>query len=379
MKLEPSVANIPNGLAAAGLSNVGFAILWFNLGDFNGFLPSVVWLVLLHATVGVVMLATFLLRACCYPKETARDLVSTPANMTVVGAISIELALLGKLMSNFEDMNLTPVNIKVSTSLVILATTVSLTAIAIFIPVCIKTKTYPEPYFCVVLYSILFMVVSFPGDNHLVRITKDVVFLVGIVLSPAILIMIPRAVYPREREKDVVANNPSVCIMQAGPGILCTAWLSYPLLHDTTAKPGAVISHLVFTLSTISFVSVLIALFQRRKQLSTIGVHPQWVAISFPFINSAIASGVYRSYFPSPYITVWSFLLTGIAICNHFTVNFMYFSKFFFIYDNYGIYNRLRLNSDGDKAALASNVDNYSGDDFQGESRATSTQELTSF
>lgn len=161
MKEGPSIANVPNALAATGLSNIGFAVLWYNLGDFNDFLPSVVWLICLHAALGILMQGTFLLRAFWYPQETARDLLSQPANITAIGAISIAMSLVGKLLALFEDMGLPAVDIKISTSVVILATAISLTAIAIFIPLCIQTKTYPESFFCVVIYSILFMVCLF--------------------------------------------------------------------------------------------------------------------------------------------------------------------------------------------------------------------------
>lgn len=191
---------------------------------------------------------------------------------------------------------------------------------------------------------------SFPGDNQQVRTTKAAVFLIGLALTPAIPVMLARAVLPRERDDAVVANNPSVCIMQAGPGILCTAWLTNPLLFlvdSSSAGAGAVISHCLFGLSTLSFLLVLVSLYQRRKVLSAIGVHPQWAPLSFPFINSAIAAGTYRSLFPSPAITAWCILLTAIAITNHTTVNCMYLAKLFFLCDNYGIYNSVRQGSVG--------------------------------
>lgn len=354
MKQQPSLANVPNALAATGLSNVGFAVFWYNLGDFNGFLPSVVWLICLHAILGLLMQGTFVARAMWYPRETARDLLAHPANITTIGAISIAMALMGKLLNSFDDMGLPAVSIKFSTSVVIVATVLSLASICVFIPLCIHTKTYPEPFFCVVIYSILFMVVSFPGDNHLVEVTKVVVFGIGLALCPAIFIMIPRAVFPRHREEDVVANNPSVCIMQAGPGILCTAWLTNPLTSESDSGTGAVISHFLFGLSTLSFLSVLVCLYQRRLILSTIGVHPQWAPLSFPFINSAIAAGVYRSLFPSPFITVWCFLLTGIAIVNHTTVNIMYLSRLFFIYDDYGLHVDVSFLLAGDENQVSS-------------------------
>jgi hypothetical protein len=128
-----------------------------------------------------------------------------------------------------------------------------------------------------------------------------------------------------------------VCIMQAGPGILCTAWLTNPLTAEATSGPGAIISHCLFGLSTVSFLSVLLCLHQRRHTLAAIGVHPQWAPLSFPFINSAIASGVYRSLFPSPAITAWCCLLSAIAVFNHCTVNYMFFSSLFFVCDSYGL------------------------------------------
>ena len=209
------------------------------------------------------------------------------------------------------------------------------------------------------VHDVLFIymqVVSFPGDNPEVRTTKAAVFLIGIAFTPAIPVMLARAVLPRKRNQDVVANNPSVCIMQAGPGILCTAWLTNPLrmLADSSSSgAGAVISHCLFGLSTFSFLCVLLSLYQRKTVLATIGVDPQWAPMSFPFINSAIAAGTYRSLFPSPAITVWCFLLTAIAITNHTIVNCMYLSKLWFLCDNFGIYNRVRQGSVGDDEGCA--------------------------
>lgn len=334
---SPHLGNIPNGLAAAGLSNVGFAVFWYNLGRFNHFLPSVVWIICLHAMLGVFMQGVFVLRALWFPKETVRDLLSHPSNVTVIGAISIATALVGQLLSNFESMGLPHIDIKLSTAIVIFATVMSLSSISIFIPLCIQSRTYPEPFFCVVLYSILFMVVSYPGNNALVNHTKAALFGVGLALAPAMLVMMVRVVRPRGREQDVVANNPSVCILQAGPGILCSTWLANPLLGDAASGAGAVISHCLFALSTLSFLCVLLCLYQRRRALHLLGIHPQWVPLSFPFINSATAAGLYRSMFPSSYVTAWCFFLSGIAIINHTMVNVMFLTSGLFMCDSFGL------------------------------------------
>ena len=55
------------------------------------------------------------------------------------------------------------------------------------------------------------------------------------------------------------------------------------------------IGHIVFAISTISIFITVFAIYQRRGLLYNLGTdNPGWSACSFPFVNSAIAAGIYR-------------------------------------------------------------------------------------
>ena len=99
-----------------------------------------------------------------------------------------------------------------------------------------------------------------------------------------------------------------------------------PLTRDAVSDPaGRAISHALFANATFFFIMTLIALFQRRNDL-----YPKYVtssnmsSLTFPFVNTANASNVYRINFlqgegdisPLQWVlSVWVNTLTALATC----------------------------------------------------------------
>ena len=81
------------------------------------------------------------------------------------------------------------------------------------------------------------------------------------------------------------------------PPLSRTHTLSPPSLPigSATEGIGGHIGHSVFAISTLLFFTTLYAMYQRRVLLYDMWPNnPGWSACSFPFVNCAIAAGLYR-------------------------------------------------------------------------------------
>ena len=112
-------------------------------------------------------------------------------------------------------------------------------------------------------------------------------------------------------EQEIVANNPTVCIMQAGWSISLVAWLLHPLIGYSNGGLGLVLTHVFFFVSTTIDILTWIAIWQRRKSLIAIGADPAWAGVSFPFVSSAIAANLYHEAFSRYYNVYFQYMLLG--------------------------------------------------------------------
>lgn len=263
-----SLANVPIQLSGLALGNIGQALLWYNIGQQNkGSLQFTVML-FIHVILGIFMLLLFTLRCLCHFKPAVSEILSCPAKITTIGIFSVAIALFGKFISNFENMLMPFVSIVIPTVMDCIATLIAMIGFFLFVKSCYDTSTYPEPYFNVAVFALLFQLVGFPGGCEDCITIRNIMFICELICWPMLPYMIARTVWPR---KDKIACNPSVCIMQAGPGIFCTAWLSYPITGSAVEGIGRTISHCAFGFSTLSFLLTVVAMYQRRKELVSIG------------------------------------------------------------------------------------------------------------
>ena len=125
-----------------------------------------------------------------------------------------------------------------------------------------------------------------------------------------------------------------MAILQAGSSIICSGWILAPLLGSIDDRGiGAHIGTFLFALSTTGFVTTLVALFQRRKHLWSLGMADSFAACTFPFSNTAIAAGLYQTaHFASGHsLAVWVLFLSILASALTIIVNFFFFWSIFYV------------------------------------------------
>jgi tellurite resistance protein TehA-like permease len=146
--------------------------------------------------------------------------------------------------------------------------------------------------------------------------------------------MVIRVLRSRTNQKDVIANNPTVAMLQAACSITCAGWLVSPLTTDAVTGVGGIVGHTLFALSTSGFIVSAIGIFQRRKVLYNFGDSPLWVGFTFPFANTAITAGLYGKLHPtySYALTVWILFLSAIATVCILTVNILFLRQKFYLF-----------------------------------------------
>ena len=94
-------------------------------------------------------------------------------------------------------------------------------------------------------------------------------------------------------------------------------------------------AHFLFAFSTLGFFLTIVAMYQRRVALWHLGGSPQWAGVTFPFVNTALAAGLYRRVHPEypVVLTVWVVFLSIIAFVCVVSVDMLYIRKAFFAMD----------------------------------------------
>jgi len=159
-----------------------------------------------------------------------------------------------------------------------------------------------------------------------------------------------RILNPRTDNKSLVANNPTCAIQQAVCSICSTAWMSHPLSFSKVNIPNnsfVEVIHIFFALSQFGYFVTIVSIWQRRDTLRKLGSHPSWAAFTFPFINTAITTSLYRRNFPrlGVWLDVLIFYHVSVAMVTSLVVCSMY------------IYNRLFLFPHDQRALISSNDD----------------------
>ena len=356
-----------NGLA---LGTVGLGILWLNVSKFYGFESEALFLVYCTSILASIFLGSYVLFTILpRPLEWWRSDITTPKLTSTCGAVTMTISLLAV---NANLVNL-PLPFLLPLILSILGAVLQAVLMNVFIYQCIRTRTLPEPFYNAVIHAITFNVLAVPGNS---------VFSIGIRDASLYIAMalLPLSSFPQLYRVLLhgAANDTSAALLQSGtlgfhfyfhfcscsfslhfdsfyvpfftqtlaPSIVLTAWMVRPLTREAVDDSvGSAISHTLFANATFFFLMTLTALFQRRKILYDEYLwSPSTSSLTFPFVNTANASNLYRinfltsrkAIFPVPegwrwVIIVWVDVLTALATCIVLYVLILYFAKGLFI------------------------------------------------
>ena len=328
-------ANTPPAICGLALANFGMAMMIYTISErqFNSHSDAVLGLVYTFILLGLLMVIIYLIRFAVDPASyVARDF-SSPAKISSVGTFAMSLCLMGRAIR----INELEFPASMCASIVYIGAVIQIVGMISFLISCWKTSTWAEPYWNNAIHSSLFTAVCLGGDDKAAVVCRTISIIVGLIfLIPNMSIMTVRMLIPREMKADIVANNPNVAMLQSAFSITCAGWLISPITGDAANGIGGMVGHTLFALSTFGFFCTILGIIQRWNVLYNFGEDPMWVAITFPFANTALTAGLYRRTHPtySYVLTVWVFLLSAIAGICIISINIMYFKNYLFLFSD---------------------------------------------
>jgi tellurite resistance protein TehA-like permease len=353
---EYKFGNIPSTITGLALGNIGISILWLILGINFSYINETRYILYIHAILSLFMLLIHLISVIIDPNSfKLKEIISSPASKSVVASIyTIILSLIGKLIINFEIINLPPVDLKISCIIITISAFIGLINLFFFGFKCWQQGLKPEPFFCVPVFSILFPVAVMPIYTPFYELVQKILLIVGLVLFIPIMISIVIRTFninilrkKHSNKSILISNNPSVAIMQAGPSILCTTWMLYPL--SATPNENNIIIHILFGISTIFVILTVYAMIQRCENIKNMGINSHlWASSTFPFINSAITVALYRQKYPNIFTNIYLGILTFISVINLLWINVIFIYNYFYSGRIVDSFNAIIINSDNE-------------------------------
>ena len=324
----------PAAIGGLALANFGMAIMINSVstGPFQSSSLAMLAFVYAFIILGVFMVLLYLIRIASDPIAYFVTDFSSPSNISTVGTIAMAICLMGRAIQIVDF----PANM--CASIVYIGAVIQATNMIPFFISCWKTSTWPEPYWNNAVHSSVFTAVCLRGDDRIAVVCRAISIAFGLLLLiPNFSIMTFRTLFWNNRkDQQVVANNPGIVMIQSCCSITCSGWLISPLTESASTGIGGIVGHVLFALSTFGFCGAVYGAFQRRVVLLNFGENPSWVAITFPFANSALAAGQYmRTHKDHPYVLfVWTLILSAVAAVCIVGVNIMYFRNWFYLFSD---------------------------------------------
>lgn len=208
------------------------------------------------------MLLAYVVRIIFDTNSWVQTDLAHPSSLSAMGATSMSISLIAVMLTelNYPDL--------ISFAVALSGACVQQIFMFLFIRQCIIHKCWPEPFYNIAIHSCIFPAVSISFNSPFSYALRRYFLCLGyITLLPSVGVQIWRVLKPRNKEEEMVANNPSVCVMQGPFSISLTAWLLSPLTHSSTLGTGEIISHILFAASTFVYILTWCAILQRRKSL----------------------------------------------------------------------------------------------------------------
>ena len=337
-------SNLPPAVNGIALGNVGVGVALLNIFRDNGILtPWSLWVVYGLTLYAITLLSLYWVRVIFNWHAFLKEDLSKPQPLSAIGAHSMAVMLVA-VIAAMPELSL---DIRVGLAISVYGSAVQLGSMSLFLFHCFNERCWPEPFYNAAIHSCQFIVVSIPsGVSSSCEMFRRVIFFFGLIM---LLPSLPAQIFRTVTYPTVVAQNYTVCIMQAAFSISLTAWLVFPLTRqndsDTDAAVtaatgrGAEVSHLLFVLSTLTYLLTWVGIYQRRHVLRKLGDHASVSSATFPFVNSAISANLYRitlnrvgAFTPAGHgcLQGWVYLITLVSILATMTGNVMYARNRFF-------------------------------------------------
>lgn len=259
---------------------MGVAIIWRNLlTKFIFDIPNIQYFIYIITLYGLLLISLYLLKVLLHFPDFLQDL-NAPPKLVGLGSLSMAISLFGSLLT----MEQLKVDVNVIIAVVLFGAFVQLLSMCKFFRLCWLESSYPEPYWNAAVLSSVFPAITLPNLDHndyefVLRIRQAYHILAWCIFMWIIPVMIYRTVImhrsvinppatkenptsitmidksltipPTVQVTEVVAPNPSVCLLQAGTSIMCSAWHRTPLWTSVDSRIGRIVSHTTFAISTV--------------------------------------------------------------------------------------------------------------------------------
>lgn len=327
------IVNAPPALNGLALGNVGAAVaLNIILRDNGVYNSASSWIVFGPTLYSLILLLLYLVRVLWNFEAFWREDCAKPQPLSAIGAHSMAVMLVA-LVAALPELQL---DYRVPLAIASYGSAVQLGAMLLFLQRCFEFRCWPEPFYNAAIHSCQFLPLAFPSASSACINFRKTMLIFGLVM---LLPSLPAQIYRTLTQPQVVAQNYTVCIMQAAFSISLSAWITFPLYDSGPATgPGAVVTHLLFALSTTTYLFTWCALFQRFEALRKLGLdHATISSATFPFINSAISANLYRIVMKQSFssaghgvLQAWVYLITLFALGTTLTGNIVYARNAFF-------------------------------------------------
>jgi len=235
--------------------------------------PDIKYFIFVVALYGLFLMSLYLLKVLLRFTEFLQDF-NAPPKLAGLGSLSMTISLFGSLLT----MEQLKVDINVVIAVVLFGAFVQFLTMCRFFRLCWLESNYPEPFWNAAVLSSVFPAITLPYTDRadfefVLRIRQAYHILAWCIFVWIIPVMIYRTVimhrpidpsavkenpsFATTIDKSsstipasVVAPNPSVCLLQAGTSIMCSAWHRTPLWTTINSRDGRIVSHTTFAIST---------------------------------------------------------------------------------------------------------------------------------
>jgi len=231
-------------------------------------------------------MSLYLLKVLLHFNDFLLDL-NAPPKLAGLGSLSMSISLFGSLLT----MEQLKIDVNVVIAVVLFGAFIQLLSMCRFFRLCWLESSYPEPYWNAAVLSSVFPAITLPNLDRtdyefVLRIRQAYHILAWCIFIWIIPVMIYRTVIfhrqfinpsatkanstsitatdksptipPAVSMTVVVAPNPSVCLLQAGTSIMCSAWHRTPLFISIDSRNGRIVSHTTFAISTVGMMLIAV-------------------------------------------------------------------------------------------------------------------------
>ena len=211
------IEKLPVSLCGLSLGNIGISVMWRNLGyrKFMWAMENIEILVYCFELHGLFLLLLYLIKVIFSRAEFFKDF-SQPGTLASLGAFTMAISLSGSILM----IDKLHVHVDFAVTIILFGALLQIVVMCRFFQVCWHGNIYPEPFWNAAVLSSVFPAITLPESyEYVMKVRQAFHGYAWICFAFMMPHLIFRTMYISQPDK-VVANNPSVSLLQAGTSIM---------------------------------------------------------------------------------------------------------------------------------------------------------------